>query len=64
MYVITGATGNTGSVVARYLLERGQKVRAIGRDLNRLQPLVARGAEPFTADLTDATRLTKAFSGA
>jgi len=64
MYVITGATGNTGSVVANYLLERGQKVRAIGRDLNRLQPLVALGAEPFTADLTDATRLTKAFSGA
>jgi len=64
MYVITGATGNTGSVVARYLLERGQKVRAIGRDLNRLQPLVALGAEPFTADLTDAMRLTKAFSGA
>lgn len=64
MYAITGATGNTGSVVANHLFTRGQKVRAIGRDINRLQPLVARGAEPFTADLTDATRLAEAFSGA
>jgi uncharacterized protein YbjT (DUF2867 family) len=63
MYAITGATGNTGSVIANHLFTRGQKVRAIGRDLNRLQPLVARGAEPFTAELTDAARLTKAFSG-
>jgi uncharacterized protein YbjT (DUF2867 family) len=64
MYAITGATGNTGSVVANHLLQHGQKVRAIGRDANRLQPLAARGAEPFTADLTDAARLTQAFSGA
>ena len=64
MYAITGATGNTGSVVASHLLERGQKVRAIGRDINRLQPLVVRGAEPFAADVTDAARLTQAFSGA
>jgi len=64
MYAITGATGNTGSVVANHLLTRGQKVRAIGRDVSRLQPLVALGAEPFTADLTDAARLTKAFFGA
>lgn len=63
MYAITGATGNTGSVIAHHLLTRGQKVRAIGRDLNRLRPLVALGAEPFTADLADPTRLTKAFSG-
>jgi uncharacterized protein YbjT (DUF2867 family) len=63
MYAITGATGNTGSVVANHLLQRGQNVRAIGRDINRLQPLVALGAEPFTADVTDASRLTRAFSG-
>jgi uncharacterized protein YbjT (DUF2867 family) len=64
MYAITGATGNTGSVVANHLLQRGQEVRAIGRDINRSQPLVALGAQPFTADLTDAAGLTKAFSGA
>ena len=34
MYVITGATGNTGSVVAEKLLAKGEKVRVIGRDAN------------------------------
>lgn len=32
MYVITGATGNTGSVVAERLLAEGEKVRVVGRD--------------------------------
>jgi len=48
---------------ADYLLTKGQKVRAIGRDTNRLQPLVSRGAEAFAADLADAARLAKAFAG-
>ncbi|MGI9166381.1 MAG: NAD(P)H-binding protein [Pyrinomonadaceae bacterium] len=64
MYVITGATGNTGGVVARTLLSQGQKVRAIGRSAERLGPLTAEGAEPFVCDLTDATTLVEAFSGA
>ena len=64
MYVITGATGHTGSVAARTLLSRGQKVRAIGRTPDRLQPLTSAGAEPFVADVTDAKRLSEAFRGA
>ena len=32
MYVVIGATGNTGSVVAKELLAGGQKVRAIGQE--------------------------------
>jgi uncharacterized protein YbjT (DUF2867 family) len=64
MYVITGATGHTGSVAARTLLSRGQKVRAIGRTADRLQPLTSAGAEPFVADVTDAKRLSEAFRGA
>jgi uncharacterized protein YbjT (DUF2867 family) len=36
MYVITGATGNTGSVVAERLLAEGEKVRVVGRDPKRL----------------------------
>jgi uncharacterized protein YbjT (DUF2867 family) len=64
MYVITGATGNTGSIVARTLLGIGQKVRAIGRSAERLKPLAAEGAEAFVCDVTDAAALTKAFSGA
>ena len=64
MYVITGATGNTGSVVAEKLLARGEKVRVIGRDAKRLERFTQKGAEPFVADATDAGALTKAFSGA
>jgi uncharacterized protein YbjT (DUF2867 family) len=64
MYTITGATGNTGSVVAAKLLGRGEKVRVIGRDASRLEGLVQKGAEAFVADVTDAAALTKAFTGA
>ena len=64
MYVITGATGNTGKVVAERLLRRGQKVRAIGRSADRLQPLAKQGAEPFICDVADAAGMTKAFAGA
>jgi uncharacterized protein YbjT (DUF2867 family) len=64
MYVITGATGNTGSVIAEKLLEAGKKVRVVGRDPKRLERFTQEGAEPFVADATDAGALTKAFSGA
>jgi uncharacterized protein YbjT (DUF2867 family) len=64
MYVIMGATGNTGSIVAKTLLGRSQKVRAIGRSSNRLESLAREGAEPFVCDITDSSALTKAFSGA
>jgi uncharacterized protein YbjT (DUF2867 family) len=64
MYVILGATGHTGSVVADVLLAKGQKVRVIGRDTGRLQRFVDKGAEAFTADMSDAAALARAFSGA
>jgi uncharacterized protein YbjT (DUF2867 family) len=64
MIVITGATGNTGSVIAEKLLAAGEKVRVVGRSEEKLQPLVARGAEAFVCDITDTDPLTKAFAGA
>lgn len=64
MYIVTGATGNTGSVVANRLLEQGKKVRVIGRHRDRLQPFVDRGAEAFVADVGDQAALTQAFTGA
>ena len=64
MYVILGASGNTGSIVANSLLLKGKKVRVIGRDAGRLQRFVDKGAEAVTADTSDAAALTKAFSGA
>jgi uncharacterized protein YbjT (DUF2867 family) len=64
MYVVIGATGNTGRVVTEKLLAKGEKVRAVGRDAKRLEPLKQKGAEAFLTDVTDAGALTKAFSGA
>src|ERR1700720_631461 len=64
MYVILGASGNTGSIVANFLLSKGKKVRVVGRDSGRLQRFVLLGAEAVTATVSDATALTKAFSGA
>jgi len=64
MFVITGATGNTGKVVAEQLLKKGQKVRVIGRKAERLQALVDQGAEPFVCDITDTQALTSAFTSA
>ena len=64
MYVILGASGNTGSIIANSLLLKGKKVRVMGRDAGRLQRFVDKGAEAFTADMSDATALTEAFSGA
>jgi len=64
MYVILGASGNTGSIIADFLLSKGRNVRVVGRDAERLQRFVRKGAEAFTADMIDAAALTKAFSGA
>ena len=64
MYFVLGANGNTGHVVAKNLLARGQKVRVVGRNAAHLQPLAAEGAEIFVGDVSDASALTKAFNHA
>jgi len=63
-YVILGASGNTGSIIADTLLLKRKKVRVVGRDAGRLQRFVRKGAEAFTGDVSDAVALTKAFRGA
>jgi uncharacterized protein YbjT (DUF2867 family) len=64
MFVILGATGNTGSVAAKALLRAGHPVRAVVRDLKKAAELVALGAEVTTADVDDVEALTRAFDGA
>jgi len=64
MYVILGATGNTGKVVAETLLDSGQKVRVVGRSKARLEGFSILGAEVFEANLADSAAVTKAFAGA
>jgi uncharacterized protein YbjT (DUF2867 family) len=64
MLVITGATGKTGSKLTELLLEKGHKVRVMGRDAGRLKVFTAKGAEAAVGDVADKVFLTKAFMGA
>lgn len=63
MYAIAGVSGNTGSVVATTLLDRGEQVRVIVRDATKGEPWRARGAEVAIADLEDSEALTRALHG-
>ena len=64
MYIITGATGNTGSVIASQLLAQGKKVTVVGRDVAKLKSLTDKGAVAAVGNLEDAAFLTKLFTGA
>ncbi|HLX82671.1 MAG TPA: NmrA family NAD(P)-binding protein [Terriglobales bacterium] len=64
MYVVLGASGNTGGVVARSLLARKHRVRVVGRDAAHLKSLASEGAEVFVSDITNAASLSQAFNKA
>jgi uncharacterized protein YbjT (DUF2867 family) len=64
MYVITGASGNIGSKTAGILLEKGEKVRVIGRNADSLQQFVKKGAEAVVGNLKDSAFVARAFKGA
>ncbi|WP_157534064.1 NmrA family NAD(P)-binding protein [Moritella sp. JT01] len=64
LYVVTGVTGNTGSVVANTLLKAGKRVRVVIRDAAKGNIWAGLGAEVAIADFTDIPALTKALSGA
>ncbi len=61
MYVITGANGQTGSVVANTLLSRGQPVRVVLRRAEQAAAWRDRGADVCIADVSDEASLIKAF---
>ena len=61
MYVVMSATGNIGSKLAHILLDKGEKVRVIGRSSERLTPFIGRGAEAAVGDVSDAEFLTNTF---
>lgn len=63
-YVVIGATGNTGRVVAEELLKNGHIVRAVGRSADKLSKLAKHGAEVFIGDVTSASDMQGAFAGA
>ncbi len=59
--LVTGATGFLGWHVARALLDRGERVRALARDPARLRELD--GVESVRGDLRDRDSLERAVTG-
>ena len=64
MYVVAGATGNTGKVVAEQLLAAGKEVRAWVRSAEKGAALAAAGAELAIVDLEDAASIRAGLEGA
>lgn len=64
MYIILGATGNTGSIIAENLLNAGKPVTVVGRDAAKLQRFQVQGATVAIGDLSDVDFLTNTFKGA
>jgi uncharacterized protein YbjT (DUF2867 family) len=61
MITIIGASGQIGNKVAAILLDKGQKVRVIGRRADALKPLAAKGAEVVVGDASDVDFLIGAL---
>ena len=63
---VAGATGKQGGAVARRLLSRGHKIRALTRDPDKpaAQALASKGAEIVRADLENRISLDEALAGA
>ena len=64
LYLITGATGQTGTHTVRLLLQRGQRVRAlVHRADDRSQQLADAGAEVISGDLLHYSSVRRALEG-
>src|ERR1700722_6540162 len=63
--LVAGATGQQGGAVARALLSRGHRVKALTRkpDSNAARQLVSAGADLVTGDLGDRASVRKAANG-
>jgi uncharacterized protein YbjT (DUF2867 family) len=64
MFVVAGASGRTGNVVAQSLLSQCKKVRVVVRDASQGAAWHRRGADIATASLDDGVALARALEGA
>lgn len=64
VFAVMGATGHTGGKIARRLSAAGARVRAIGRNPEKLAVLASAGAEVLAGDSRDPAFLAQAFRGA
>ncbi len=58
MYIITGASGNTGKRIAKNLLLANKKVTVVSRNIEHIQELIDLGALPAIGDLQDTAFLS------
>lgn len=64
VYAVVGATGQIGRVVVEQLLKKGDQVKAIGRNKQKLDFLKSKGAESILIDnFEKAEFLAEAFKG-
>ncbi len=62
--VIVGANGRVANHLTKRLLENWHEVKAIARDVSKIQRLQQAGATLIEADFFDCNKLTQAFTGA
>jgi uncharacterized protein YbjT (DUF2867 family) len=62
-YLITGATGNIGSLVVNRLLDRGERPRVLVRDAQKARLRYGDRVDIFAGDFSDATSMVAALSG-
>jgi uncharacterized protein YbjT (DUF2867 family) len=62
-YLITGATGNIGSLVVGRLLDRGVRPRILVRDAEKARSRYGDRVDTFVGDFSDATTMTAALTG-
>lgn len=63
MYAITDITSEVGSAAAKYLLEDGQRVRAVVRHKGEASAWARRGVDLVAVDRSDVVALAAAFVG-
>lgn len=61
--LVTGATGFTGVVLTKKLVQAGLKVRALARDTSNIEPFQGLDIEWLRGDVFDAEVMGKAVSG-
>jgi uncharacterized protein YbjT (DUF2867 family) len=62
-YLITGATGNIGSLVTERLIARGERPRILVRDKEKARARFGDRVDILVGDLADAATLRPAFAG-
>lgn len=63
MYAVMGASGHIGHEISKNLLEKGEKIRVIGRSKEKLADLVKLGAILFEGDAHKWEFLRECFKG-